>query len=177
SARAVNDRPVAWLLRMRAAVTRRPKTFALLAVLLIACSAGVPVAVSPTPFESPFTPAPTATPKPIPAKARSVSALGNGAFAATGDFRGNGTSQLARIDDPKGDLAIRIAVSDRFDADPATWFATDRNFLSLARAKLAVADVDSDGKDDLVALYDSGGNTSRLFVFRSNGDGFVFDGP
>src|SRR5205823_109424 len=124
---------------MRAAVVRRPRRFALLAVVLVACSAAVPAAVSPTPFSTPFF-SPTASPKPVPAKARSVTAVGS-SFVATGDFRGNGTNQVARIDDPTTDLAVRIAVADRFDADPQTWFSTDRNFLALDRAKVAVADV------------------------------------
>lgn len=174
----MSDRAPAWLVRIRAAVMRRPKTFALLTVVLVACSAAVPTAVSPSPLASLITLAPTATPSPTPTprplvKARSVSVAGN-TVIASGDFRGNTTTQLARIADPTGEAALRIAVADRFDAEPVAWFNTDRNFLSLPRAKFAVADVDFDGKDDLVALYNSGENTSKLLVWRSTGDGFTF---
>ncbi|HYK97369.1 MAG TPA: DUF3048 domain-containing protein [Candidatus Acidoferrales bacterium] len=176
----MTNRAPAWLLRIRSAVMRRPKTFALLTVVLVACSAAVPTAVSPSPLESLITLAPTPSPSPSPTprplvKARSVSVAGD-TVIASGDFRGNNTTQLARIADPTGEAALRIAVADRFDAEPVAWFDADRNFLALQRAKFAVADVDFDGKDDLVALYNSGENTSKLFVFRSTGQGFAFGG-
>jgi DUF3048 family protein len=158
----------------------RPKTFALLTVILVACSAAVPTAVSPSPLASLITLAPTPSPSPTPrplVKARSVSAVGD-AIVATGDFRGTGDTQIATVDDPSGDLAVRISLKDTLGdtAQPALWFQTDRNFLALDRAKFAVADVDFDGKDDLVALYNSGGDTSKIFVFRSTGAGFTFGG-
>ena len=164
---------------MRGAVKRHPKTFALLAVLLVACSAGVPVAGSPTPLQTFIatvapTPSPTPTPRPI-VKARSVTVAGT-TVVASGDFRGNGTTQVARIADPTGEQAWRVGVADRLDADPDTWLTTDVNFLALSRAKFAVADVDFDGKDDLVALYNGGEQTSKLFVLRSTGSAFTFGG-
>src|SRR5207245_11599425 len=36
--------------------------------------------------------------------------------------------------------------------------------------------VDFDAKDDLVALYNAGENTSKLFVFHSTGSTFAFGG-
>ncbi len=175
----MNERPPAWLPRLRAAVSRRPKTFALLAGLLVACSASVPAAVSPSPLQtllSSITPSPSPSPTPRPlVKARSVAQVGS-TVVATGDFIGNGATQIATIDDPKGDLAMRITVRTSFSGDASGWMITGPEFLSLQRAKIAVADVDQDGKDDLVALYDSGANTSRLFVFRSTGSAFTFAG-
>ena len=167
---------------MRERLKRRPKTFAFIAVaLLVACSAAVPVAVSPTPLSTFVatlapTPSPSPTPRPL-VKARSVSVAG-GAVVATGDFRGSGETQVATIDDPSRDLAVRMTLRDTLigTAAPALWFATDRNFLDLGRAKFAVADVDFDGKDDLVAFYNSGEDTSKLFVWKSTGTGFAFAG-
>ena len=177
----MTDRAMARLLRFRAAVRRRPKTFALLAVLLVACSAAVPAAVSPTPLGTAIgqiTQAPTASPKPVPAKTRSVSALGS-SYVATGDFRGRGDTQAAIIDDPTFEQAMRFSVRDSFasSATPTAWLQLEKNFLSLDRAKFAVADVDGDGKDDLVALYNSGEDTSKLFVFKSTGEAFTNAGP
>ena len=162
------------------------KRFTLLAVvLLVACSAAVPAVLSPSPLttfvatlaptQAP-TPSPSPTPKPL-VKARSVAVTG-GAIAATGDFRGTGDTQIATIDDPTGDLAVRITLRDTLigTAAPSLWFSTGRNFLDLGRAKFTVADVDFDGKDDLVAFYNSGENTSKLFVWKSTGTGFTFGG-
>jgi hypothetical protein len=163
----------------------RVRSLALFAALLIGCQSALPVppaspAATPeaTVALSTPTPTPTPTPKPVPAKGRSVSALG-ASFVVTGDFRGTGDTQVAVIDDPTSDLALRISYRDSFadTATPAVWLQSDRDFLSLDRAKVAVADVDADGKDDLVLLYNSGDNTARLFVFRSTGSAFVFAGP
>ena len=52
------------------------------------------------------------------------------------------------------------------------WLTSGPNTFRLNRAKLAVADVTSDGKDDLVALYDESENKSGLLVFRSTGSSF-----
>jgi len=161
----------------------RVRSLALFATLLIGCQAALPQpSASPSETATPeatvvAVPTATPTPKPVPAKGRSVSALG-ASFVATGDFRGTGDTQVAVIDDPTSDLALRISYRDSFadTATPAVWLQTDRNFLSLDRAKIAVADVDADGKDDLVVLYNSGDNTSRLFVFRSTGNAFTFAG-
>lgn len=155
----------------------------LLLVLVISCTTATPppsetpaavVTAAPTPTD---TPAPTPTPKPLPARGRSVSVVGN-TVVATGDFRGTRDTEVAVLDDPTSDLSLRIALRDSFStADPpAVWLRSDRDFLSLARARFAVADVDFDGKDDLVALYNSGDNTSKLFVFRSTGSTFAFGG-
>jgi hypothetical protein len=164
---------------MSAMSTVRP--LVLLMVLVISCTTAAPpppsetpvVAASPVPTD---TPAPTPTPKPLPAKGRSVSVVGN-TVVATGDFRGTRDSEIALLEDPLQDLGLRISLRDSFGATAsALWLQTDRNFLSLARAHFAVADVDFDGKDDLVALYNSGANTSKLFVFRSTGSTFAFGG-
>src|SRR5690349_22687528 len=96
----------------RELLMRRPKTFALLTAVLVACSAAVPTAVSPSPLASLITLAPTPSPSPTPrplVKARSVSAVGD-AIVATGDFRGTGDTQIATVDDPSGDLAVRISL-------------------------------------------------------------------
>ena len=107
-------------------------------------------------------------------KARTVTVVGSTVVAA-GDFEGNKKTDVVVISDPAADLSVRIALRAKTaDAAEMVWFKSDRSFLALSRAKFAVADVDSDGKDDLVALYDSGANISKLYVWKSTGSAFTF---
>jgi hypothetical protein len=117
----------------------------------------------------------TSTPKPIvPIKVRSVSPVGSGVVAA-GDFEGTKRTQVAVITDPVADQSLRIALRGKTpDAPETVWFKSDPSFFVLQRARFVVADADGDGRDDLVALYDAGANSSKLFVFRSTGTAFVF---
>ena len=82
----------------------------------------------------------------------------------------------ALLADPSGDASLRIALREpTADGDTfaeSTWLATGPNTFRLNRAKFAVADVTSDGKDDLIALYNESENKSGLFVFRSSGSSF-----
>ena len=156
-------------------MSRSLRPLVVLVALLLGCTPSVPQAVSSaSPTVEPSVAA-SATPKPPqPVRARSVAVVGTG-IVASGDFLGTKTSQVAFIQDPVADLSVSISVG-KGTADPGTaalWFKSGPGYLSLARTKLAVMDVDGDGKDDLVGLYDSGALTSRLYVFRSTGTGFV----
>src|SRR5207253_254203 len=51
------------------------------------------------------------------------------------------------------------------------------NTLDLGRMKVAATDVNSDGKTDIVALYDDGGTSVRILVWLSNGTSFQYQGP
>lgn len=146
------------------------RRLAVLAALLVACTASTPTAVS-SPSPSAPTASPTPTPKPVPARGRSVSVVGT-AVVATGDFRGTGGSEIATIVDPTSDSTMEIGVRDRPDATAEQWMKSGANFLSLARSKFAVMDVNADGKDDLVSLYDLGAHKSALYVFISTGTSF-----
>lgn len=163
-------------MRSRPALFTPMRLAPLLAALVAACSAPAPAASPPAPTAA-VTSTPTPTVARPPVKARSVAVVG-GAVVATGDFRGVGDTQVAIVEDPSANLAVRISLRDTLagSSPPVVWFESDPNFLALARAKFAVADVDFDARDDLVALYDGGANTSRLYVFRSEGTGFAFAG-
>jgi hypothetical protein len=106
-----------------------------------------------------------------------VSPVGSG-VAASGDFRGNGKSQIALLEDPAGDASLQITVrepsadGDSFSSE-SVWLTAGPNMFRLSRAKFAIADVTGDGKDDLVALYDESENRSGLLVFRSTGSSFT----
>lgn len=151
------------------------RALALAAVALVACTASTPPA-TPTPDQAQGSPSPTPTPLPPPRFARSVGPVGAG-IAASGDFKGNGKSQIALLVDPTADASLRITVREpSADGDTFTesvWLATGANTFRLNRAKFAIADLTADGKDDLVALYDESENKSGLFVLRSTGSAFT----
>ena len=103
-----------------------------------------------------------------------------GGVALSGDFRGNGASQVAMLQDPSSDLGLRITLLERGAADEqlggSSWYASGRGSFDLARAKWTAVDVTGDGKDDLVALYSDGALSARFLVFRSTGTGFDLTG-
>jgi hypothetical protein len=157
----------------RSASTAR--ALALATVALVACTASTPQA-TPSPAEqAQGSPAPTPTPIPPLKPARSVSQVGSG-VVASGDFIGNGKSQIALLETGPGDASLQISLREpSADGDTFTesvWLTSGPNTFRLNRAKFAVADVTSDGKDDLVALYDESENKSGLLVFRSTGSSF-----
>ena len=160
------------LLHRHALVAR---ALALATVVLVACTASTPAA--PTPGDqAQASPTPTPTPIPPLKPAHSVGPVGSG-VAASGDFRGNGKSQIALLEGGAGDASLQIAVREP-NADGETfaesvWLTTGPNTFRFNRAKFAVADVTGDGKDDLVALYDESENKSGLIVFRSTGSSFT----
>jgi hypothetical protein len=164
---------------MRRGLVHRPivaaRALALATVALIACTATTPPATSTPGDQAQSSPVPTPTPLPPLKPARSVSAVGAG-FAASGDFRGNGKSQIALLQDPAGDASLRVTVrepsADGESFTDSVWLTSGPNSFRLNRAKFAIADLTADGKDDLVALYDESENKSGLFVFRSTGSSF-----
>ena len=101
-------------------------------------------------------------------------------YAVSGDFRGNGRSQIAALYDPADDLGLRIDILEQVGAATlmtrTTWFLSAPNSFDLSRMKVVATDVDRDGKSDLVVLYDDGGTSARILVFRSTGAAFAFTG-
>ena len=151
------------------------RALALATVLLVACTASTPPAQTPG-EQAQVSPTPTPTPIPPLKPARSVGPVGSG-FAASGDFRGNGKSQIALIEPAAGDASVQISIrepsADGESFAESVWLSTGPNTFRLNRAKFAVADVTGDGKDDLIALYDESENKSGLLVFRSTGSTFT----
>jgi hypothetical protein len=156
------------------------RLLALSLVALTACSAPLFPSASNEPSGAaasapPQTPSPSPTPRPL-SDVRSVGVFGM-SIAASGAFGGPGKSQIALLQDPLHDSSVKITVRDA-NADgetfsEATWLTTAPRSFALDRAKLAVADVTFDGKDDLVALYDAGEHRSWLLVFKSTGTAFM----
>src|SRR5437879_9771264 len=139
------------LLHRHALVAR---ALALATVVLVACTASTPPA--PTPGEQAQS-SPTPTPTPIPPlkPAHSVSPVGSG-VAASGDFRGNGKSQIALLEGGAGDASLQIAVREP-NADGETFaepvgLTTGPKTLRFNRGKVAVGEVTRDGRAHLVGL-------------------------
>jgi hypothetical protein len=158
-------------------VIAKLRALAVIATIVVACSTVTSPLPSPTSLltQSPV-PSPTATPQPAALHARAVTRAGE-AIIASGHFEGTRATQVAIIRDPASDLAVQISVRGAAVEEASSekeWFKSEPQFLSLPRAKFAVADVDGDSKDDLVALYDAGAFTSRMYVFKSTGSSFAF---
>src|SRR5256885_14127729 len=160
------------LLHRHAVIAR---ALALATVVLVACTAPTPP--PPTPGDqAQASPTPTPTPIPPLKPAHSVSPVGSG-VAASGDFRGNGKSQIALLEPGVGDASLGIAVRepnpDGETFAESVWLTTGPNTFRFNRAKFAVADVTGDGNVDLVALYDESENKTGLLVLRSTGSSFT----
>jgi len=156
---------------------RRPLAAILtLSVIVAACTPASVPAGSPAPTEEARQPA-QASGFVAPRHLRSVSVVGS-TIAASGNFRGTGKStQIALLQDALKNMSLRIAVRemspDTNTFSESEWLKTPPDFFALGRAKVVVADVDADGKDDLVALYADGETRSRLLVLRSTGSSFL----
>ncbi len=151
---------------------------ALSVVALTACSTLFPSpSAEPSAAVASATPSPTPTPTPRPlTDVRSVGVFGS-SVAASGDFSGPGKSLVALLQDPVGDQSLKITIrepnADGETFSESTWLTSGPRSFNLSRAKFAVADVNFDGKDDLVALFDAGENRSKLLVFKSTGTAFM----
>ena len=154
-------------------MSRSPGAF-LLTLALIGCTVGGDATPTPPPPVAPRAVA-TAAP-PVPALARGVTVVGSD-LVASGDFKGNGRSQIALLRDARKDSELRVTVLEAgADGQPfaeSEWLATGPAKFGLHLAKFAVADVTFDGRDDLIALYNDGGLGVRLLVFASTGTAFT----
>src|SRR6266511_2959106 len=105
--------------------------------------------------------------------------LGEG-LTVSGDFKGTGHAQIASLFDRNEDLGLRIQVLDRAaTADAFTaelWTVWGAGSFDTSRAMAAAADVDRDGKTDIAVLYNDGGTSVRILVFRSTGTSFQYLG-
>src|SRR2546423_12683450 len=121
------------LLHRHAVVAR---ALALATVVLVACTASTPPA--PAPGDQAQA-SPTPTPPPIPPlkPAHSVSPVGSG-VAASGDFRGNGKSQIALLETAAGDASLQIAVrepnADGESFAESVWLTTEPKTFRFSRA-------------------------------------------
>src|SRR5204863_796604 len=87
---------------------------------------------------------------------------------------------IASLWDQNDDLSLKITVLDKTpNLDTFTgelWTTWGPGSFDTSRAKAVAADVDGDGKSDIVVLYRDGPAAVRLLVFRSTGTGFDYKG-
>ncbi|MBE3033040.1 MAG: VCBS repeat-containing protein, partial [Actinobacteria bacterium] len=79
---------------------------------------------------------------------------------------------VALLDLGKGRSRLVIYRSNGDKAVPKTAWTSKKGAFSWARAKLAVGDVNGDGRDDVIALYDRGKAGAALYRFISTGSAF-----
>lgn len=117
----------------------------------------------------------------LPAGAAPAAAMSFGeGLTVSGDFTGAGHDQIASLYDINEDQTLRIDVLDRSGTTgtftKAQWTIWGPGSFDTTRAKAVAVDVDGDGKDDIVVLYDDGPTAVRLLVFRSTGSSFQYLG-
>ncbi len=116
---------------------------------------------------------------PFWASSRAAAQTAGEGIAVAGDFRGNGRTQIASLYDGWDDLGLRIDLLDGTALgtfSSSTWYAGPPGTWDVTRMKVAAIDVDSDGRMDIVVLYQVGDTTTRLYVLRSTGASFTWDG-
>ncbi|GAA4543341.1 FG-GAP repeat domain-containing protein [Amycolatopsis samaneae] len=83
-----------------------------------------------------------------------------------GDFDGDGRADLAELRDGgdcRASLTVHRSTGSAFEAGVSTWEGPFR----ADRSTPVAADIDGDGKADLVAMYDHGGGDTAMVVFGS----------
>jgi Carboxypeptidase regulatory-like domain/Concanavalin A-like lectin/glucanases superfamily/FG-GAP-like repeat len=105
---------------------------------------------------------------------------GAGAFDASktrfvaGDVNGDGyTDGIALYDLGHHTSRFYVFLSDGAQMTRRTAWIAKKGTYDWSRVKLTVGDVDSDGRDDVIALYDLGRGRSRADIFRSKGRTFA----
>ena len=87
-----------------------------------------------------------------------------------GDVNGDGIADgIALYDLGSGRSRLSIWLSDGHHASMRTAWTSKAGAFSWARAKLATGDLDRDGMDDVIALYDRGRGAASLYRFISTG--------
>jgi DNA-binding beta-propeller fold protein YncE len=107
----------------------------------------------------------------LPAKSLTVS--GRPGFVAAGDLTGNGIPDLVTANNDDGTVSVLLGNGDGTFRSPLTLFVGPNGGRPDG---VAVADVNGDGKLDIISSNDDGISPSTVSVFLGNGDG-TFQAP
>ncbi len=91
-----------------------------------------------------------------------------------GDVNGDGIGDgIVLYDLGKSRARLYVFLSDGSKAVEKTAWTSKPGAFSWPRARLTVGDVNGDGRDDVIALYDRGHSSAALYRFVSHGTKFV----
>lgn len=88
--------------------------------------------------------------------------------AQTGDFNGDGRSEIAMFYDYGNDNAGLWLFSADGTTPRMTWSSGPGNW-AVSRTKFVTGDFDGDGRSEIAALYDYGNDSVGLWLFSSDG--------
>ena len=98
-----------------------------------------------------------------------------------GDFNGDGLSDVAAMYDYGGNTLhwhVWLSTGDAFAYQGSSpgWWSGSQYDPNRTTNRVVAWDFNGDGRSDVAALYDYGGNTARWHVWLSTGDSFDYQG-
>jgi hypothetical protein len=97
------------------------------------------------------------------------------AARARGDFNGDGREDIAGFYDYGGGLTrlwVWYGTASGFTAPAVAWESVAGGW-NLSQSRFVAGDFDGDGRADIGGLYDYGGTTTKLWLWRGTASGFT----
>ncbi|ULH17612.1 M57 family metalloprotease (plasmid) [Deinococcus sp. KNUC1210] len=97
----------------------------------------------------------------------------NNSVFASGDFNGDGLSDVAELWNDLGQASIKVSLSNGAQfSSPSAWSTRDGGWIQGGAVKWMVGDFDGDRRSDIGAVWNNG-NSNTMTVRRSTGSTFV----